>query len=171
MNTTTAVSGHDGPYPAPIVVRGMSVKSDWIDYNKHMNVGYYGVAFDQALEEMVGEHLGIGEEFVRTAGAGPYKIQSHIQFLRELLEGESFYFHFRLLDHDHKRLHYFGQMYAEKDDALCATQEGMIINVSQKTGRSTDYPGWAQKRLAQMLEDQKGLRPQPQIGARLGIRK
>lgn len=167
----TPVSGHDGPYPAPIVTRSMSVKPDWIDYNKHMNVGYYGVAFDLALEEVVGEHLGLGEGYVQTAGAGPYMIQSHIQFLRELLEGDQFYFHFRLVDHDHKRLHYFGQMYAEKDDVLCATQEGMIINVSQETGRSADYPDWAQKRLGQMLADHQGLPPAPQIGAKLAIRK
>lgn len=164
-------SGHNGPYPAPIVVKGMTVKPEWIDYNKHMNVGYYGVAFDLALEQMVGDYLGIGEDYVRTAGAGPYMIQSHVQFLRELLEGEGFYFHFRLIDHDHKRLHYFGQMFSEKDDVLCATQEGMIINVSQKTGRSAEYPEWAQKRLARMCEDHKNLPEAPQIGAKLGIRK
>ncbi|MBT3142612.1 thioesterase [Phaeobacter gallaeciensis] len=167
----TAQSGHDGPYAAPIEVRGHAVKPEWIDYNGHMNVGYYGVAFDLALEEMVGDHLGIGEVYVNSAGAGPYMIQSHIQFQRELLDGDQFYFHFRLLDHDHKRLHYFGQMFAEKDDVLCATQEGMIMNVSQATGRGADYPDWVVARLAQMLADHKALDPAPQVANPIGIRR
>lgn len=167
----TAQSGHDGPYSAPIEVRGHKVKSEWIDYNGHMNVGYYGVAFDLALEEMVGDHLGIGEVYVNTAGAGPYMIQSHLQFLREMLEGDAFYFHFRLLDHDRKRLHYFGEMYAEKDGVLCATQEGIIINVSQTTGRGADFPSWAMARLEQMQSDHSGLERARQMGQPIGLRR
>lgn len=166
-----AQSGHDGPYPAPVEVRGYSVLSDWIDYNGHMNVGFYGVAFDLALEVMLGDHLGLGEGYVKTAGAGPYILQSHVQFQRELLEGAGIYFHFRLLDHDAKRLIYFAEMFAEEDDALCATQEAMIMNVRQDTGRSAPFPDWAQTRLAQMLAAHQDLPVPPQVGQPLAIRR
>ncbi|KUJ80395.1 thioesterase [Ruegeria marisrubri] len=163
--------GHDGPYPAPVEVRGFEVKPEWIDYNGHMNVGYYGVAFDLGLEAMMVEHLGLGGIQVEATGQGPYMIQSHLHFLREVREGERFYYHLRLLDADEKRGHYFAQMFSEEGDALCATQEGLFINVSHETGRSARYPDWAVARLARMVQDHKGLDPAPQIGQPIGIRR
>ncbi len=164
-------SGHDGPYPAPVEIRGFTVKPEWIDYNGHMNVGFYGVAFDMALEEFMAGHLGLGEGQVRSAGQGPYIIQSHLHFLREVRESERFYYLIRLLDADQKRGHYFSEMLSEKDDAICATQEALFMNVSHETGRSVPYPDWAVDRMRRMVDDHKGLVPATQIGQPIGIRR
>ena len=139
----TEISGHDGPYPGPVEVRGNRVQSEWIDYNGHMNVGYYGVAFDLALEVMLDDHLGLGETYVRHAGFGPYIVQSHLHFLRELLEDQPYLVRYRLIDHDRKRLHYYAEMWSETEAVQCATQEALIVNVSQETGRSAEFPDWA----------------------------
>lgn len=168
---TEPKSGHDGPYPAPVVVGGLSVDPGWIDYNGHMNVGYYGVAFDQALEVMLDEHLGLGETYVRTAGHGPYILQSHLHFTRELLEGAGYTIHYWLVDADAKRLHYYAEMFAEEDGALCATQEALIVNVSQSTGRSAPFPGWAHARLARMAAEHENPDLAARLGAPLGIRR
>ena len=37
----------------------MTVKDDWIDYNGHLNMAYYNVLFDTAVDEVF-ERLGIG---------------------------------------------------------------------------------------------------------------
>ncbi|MGI9367228.1 MAG: thioesterase family protein [Ruegeria sp.] len=163
--------GHDGPYPAPVEIRGFTVKPEWIDYNGHMNVGFYGVAFDMGLEAMMANHLGLGEGQVSSVGQGPYVIQSHLHFLREVREGERFYYLIRMLDADQKRGHYFSEMLSEKDDVICATQEALFMNVSHKTGRSVPYPDWAVTRMQRMVEDHKGLSPAPQIGQPIGIRR
>ena len=36
--------------PTPVRTAGAVVRPEWIDYNGHMNVGYYHVAFDVAAE-------------------------------------------------------------------------------------------------------------------------
>lgn len=167
----TTGAGYDGPYPAPIEVHGFTAKPEWIDYNGHMNVGYYGVAFDNALELFMVDHLGLGEVQVAQSGQGPYIIQSHLHFVREVLEGEAFYIRVRLLDADHKRGHYFAEMLTEADHSLCATQEALFMNVCHETGRSIPYPGWAAARLAQMVQDHSGLEPVSQIGQPIGIRR
>lgn len=163
-------TGHDGPYPAPVVVADRIVQRDWIDYNGHMNVGYYGIAFDTALDVLLSEHLGVGVEHVEASGQGPYVVQSHLHFLAELLEGTLFSVRFRLLDHDAKRLHFFAQM-VTGDGEICATQEIMVVNVDHETRRSAPYPDWAQCRFARMKADHAGLPSAPQIGAPLGIRR
>ena len=43
------------------------VDSEWIDYNGHMNVAYYHLAFDRATERLL-ERIGLGEEYRRTHG-------------------------------------------------------------------------------------------------------
>ncbi|WP_170572958.1 thioesterase family protein [Ruegeria atlantica] len=165
------LSGHDGPYDAPVEIRGFSVLPEWVDYNGHMNVGFYGVAFDMALEKLMVDHLGLGEVQVKALEQGPYVLQSHMNFLREVQPDEPFYFRFRMLDSDLKRGHYFAQMLSEKDNAVCATQEALFMNVSHETGRSVAYSDWAATRLARMVEDHKILEPAPQIGQPIGIRR
>ncbi|WP_170561080.1 thioesterase family protein [Ruegeria atlantica] len=165
------LAGHDGPYDAPLEFHGFKARPEWIDYNGHMNVGYYGVAFDNALELLMVDHLGLGEAQVNAIGQGPYILQSHMNFLREILEDEVFSIRFRMLDADHKRGHFFAQMVSEKDGAICATQEALFMNVSHKTGRSVSYPDWAVARLQRMVQDHAPLGSAPEVGQQIGIRR
>lgn len=169
--TDSLPSGHDGPYPAPVEIAGQGVSPDWIDYNGHMNVGYYGIAFDKALDVLLSDSLGIGAAFVEQARQGPYVVQSHLHFLAELHEGAGFAVRFRLLDHDARRLHFFAEMVADATGAVCATQEILVMNVDHRTVRPADYPAQAQRRFARMLADHAGLPKAPQVGAPLGIRR
>jgi len=168
---TLPQTGHDGPYPAPVEVSKSSVLYEWIDYNGHMNVGYYGLAFDQALDVLLSDHLGIGVEYVRIAGQGPYVLQSHQHYLKDQRLGDRYTIRFRLIDCDAKRLHIFGEMLSDPSGEVCATQELMLMNVDHQTGRSAAYPGWAVQRLAQMKADHSGLARPSQLGAGLGIRR
>jgi len=42
------------------------VKPEWIDYNGHMNVAYYVLAFDHAIDDFYGR-LGLGEAYAPSA--------------------------------------------------------------------------------------------------------
>ena len=164
------VSGHDGPYPAPVEIAQQSVRPDWIDYNGHMNVGYYGIAFDKASDVLLSMHLGVGVEYVEATGQGPYVLQSHQHYLNEMKLDEAFCVRFRLIDHDTKRLHLFGDMVSRQSGNICATQEVMVMNVDHQTGRSAAYPDWAVQRFARMKADHAGLVRPSQLGKALGIR-
>ncbi|HID67236.1 MAG TPA: thioesterase [Roseibacterium sp.] len=165
------VSGQDGPYPAPVEIGGLTVVPDWIDYNGHMNVGYYGIAFDRASDVVLSDYLGVGVEHVEATGQGPYVLQSHQHYLREMTLGEGFSVRFRLIDHDAKRLHLFGDMVSGRTGEVTATQEVMVMNVDHATGRSTPYPGWAIRRFARMKADHAGLALPGQLAATLGLRR
>ena len=165
------VSGHDGPYPAPVEISQQSVLPEWIDYNGHMNVGYYGIAFDKASDVLLSEHLGIGVEHVEATGQGPFVLQSHQHYLNEMRLDEVFCVRFRLLDHDAKRLHLFGDMVSQGSGKISATQEIIVMNVDHETGRSADYPDWAIRRFARMKAEHAGLVAPSQLGAALGLRR
>lgn len=163
--------GIDGPYAAPLKIPGETVRSDWIDYNGHMNVTYYLLSFDHAVDRLLGDVLGIGEAFTNKAGQGSYALQSNIHYLGELLEGTAFDFSLLLIDCDAKRMHMMVEMNNLASGAVAATCEQVLMNVDLTTRRSTPYPDWAQARMVLMRDSHaKAPRP-PQFAQPLGLRR
>ncbi len=167
MNIPT---GHDGPYAAPIKLGKKRVLPAWIDYNGHMNVAYYTMAFDSAIDEFLEQELGMGEAYAAQVKQGPYSLQNNISYFAELLEGAEFHIEIRLIDHDAKRMHLYSELLngAGEVAAIC---EGMLMNVDHINRRSTPYGAKTQARLARMQADHAAL-PRPKaLGAVIGIRR
>ena len=40
-----------------MLLKSFEVKQEWVDYNSHMNMAYYVLVFDQALEAVSYTHL------------------------------------------------------------------------------------------------------------------
>jgi len=164
--------GISGIYPqAPIVIGPRAVEPGWIDYNGHMNVAYYLLAFDQALDAFLDDWLGLGPAHVRRAGQGPYALQTHLHFLGELMEGEEFLVGIRMVDCDAKRMHLFCEMTHAGHGGLSATMEQVIMNVDLTARKSAPYPDWAQARLEAMRRAHAGLERPAQLGAPIGLRR
>ena len=155
---------------APIRTSERSVPRDWIDYNGHMNVAYYTMAFDNALDEIY-EALGIGENLVRSHRMGPMALQSQLHYLGELVEGQRFACDFRLLDADAKRTHCFLEMIDLGLDAIAATYETLSLNVDLEARRSAPYPPEPRARIERLLEAHGRLTRPPQVGQVIGIRR
>jgi len=159
------------PVAAPIRTRPRRALREWIDYNGHMNVAYYTLAFDKSLDEVFDEVLGIGEPMVRERRMGPMALQTQTHFLAELVEGEEFACDFQMLDADHKRIHFFVTMINLGTGAEAATYESLTMNVDLETRRSVPYPDAAQGRIDRLLEAHATL-PRPRLAANpLGIRR
>lgn len=167
---TEPLTGAEPPYAAPLILRGGTVLGDWIDYNGHMNVAYYTLAFDRAIDQMLEEVLGVGESFVSAARQGPYALQSRVHYLGELLEGAAFDFTCRLVDCDAKRLHLFLEL-RDGDGAVAATCEQLLMNVDLVARRSVPYPAWAQARMAALCQAHGALDRPDQLGQPLHIRR
>ena len=48
----------------------MTVEPAWIDYNGHLNMAYYNVLFDRAVDEVF-ELLGCGADYVKKQAFPP----------------------------------------------------------------------------------------------------
>ena len=55
-------------FPAPFISAVMKVEPGWIDYNGHLNMAYYNVLFDRAVDEVY-ELLGCGLAYVESNAA------------------------------------------------------------------------------------------------------
>lgn len=169
------VPAADAPVPtfdkALLKTEPRTVPPEWIDYNGHMNVAYYTMAFDKSSDQIFDDVLGIGEEYASKLRMGPYVIQQQLHYIGELLEGEAFRCEYQLLDWDRKRLHFFGEMRKMSDGALCATSETLTMNVDLTARKSADYPDWAQARIRALAEAHAHLPRPERAGAAIGIRR
>ena len=154
----------------PVEITGQTVLSEWIDYNGHMNVAFYVLAFDKALDRVF-DRIGIGVEYVERTGNSAFVLQNHVSYINELKEADPIRVDFQLLDHDAKRFHYFMTMYHGREGFMAATAEQIAMHVSLETRRSTPFPGDIQATFAELMGAHSAL-PRPEgAGAVIGIRR
>jgi acyl-CoA thioester hydrolase len=156
--------------PAPFAAAGeIVVRPDWIDYNGHMNVGYYHVAFDIAAEDFF-QFLGFTPEFRERHQGTTFALESHLNFLREVKAGDALRFEARLLEHDAKRVHFYQEMFHAKEGYLAASCESLSSFVSQVTRRTAPMPGELLGRLAQVKAAHAALVRPWQVGHVISVK-
>jgi acyl-CoA thioester hydrolase len=144
------------------------VRPEWIDHNRHMNVGYYLVVFDHATDEFF-RWVGLGEAYRRQHHVTTFCLEAHVTYHREVREGDPLRFTTLLLGHDAKRIHYIHQMYHATEGYLAATNELMSLHVSQATRRSAPMATQILDRLANIQQAHDALPRPPQVGRTIGL--
>ena len=66
---------------------GFVVLPAYIDRNQHMNIGYYSVIFDQALD-LPWEMLGLGSFGMGATGRSSFALENHVTYQHEVREGD-----------------------------------------------------------------------------------
>ncbi|MEE4192316.1 MAG: thioesterase family protein, partial [Halieaceae bacterium] len=148
-----------------------SVLPAWIDYNGHMNMGYYLVAFDQVATDGFFDYLGIGLEHKQQVGKSTFSLAANIDFIAELMEGDPLRFTTHLVDYDHKRLHFFHCLYHAEEGYLAATNENLGMYIDMSTRRSTRFSEEQMARFQAELEKSQALGMPEGVGRKLGIRR
>ena len=149
---------------APFVSSVMRVEPGWIDYNGHLNMAYYNVLFDRAVDEAY-ELCGIGASYVEQQRRSLYTVEVHIRYLRELHASDPVRVTFQLLDFDSKRLHYFEQLFHAEEGWVSATSENMVLHVDMETKRTSAFADGATRRLNRM-KSAHAMLPVPEASGR-----
>jgi acyl-CoA thioester hydrolase len=151
-------------FAAPFVSSQMQVEPAWIDYNGHLNMAYYNVLFDRAVDEAF-ELLGCGLDYLKTRNHSTFTAEVHVRYLRELHAGDPVQVTFQLLDFDAKRMHYFEQLLHATEGWVSATSENMSLHVDMATKKTAPFPPEVTERLAAMLASHRTL-PHPEAAGR-----
>ncbi|MDX1374220.1 MAG: thioesterase family protein [Burkholderiales bacterium] len=155
--------------PVPFAEARAVVRPEWIDYNGHMNVGYFSVVFDVAADAFF-EFLGLTRAFRSRHGSTTFALEQHLNFLREVNEGDALRFEARLLDFDAKRFHFYQEMFRAGDDRPAASCEGLSAHVSTATRRTAPMPQPLLERLAVIRQAHAVLERPWQIGHAISVR-
>ena len=155
---------------APLDLHRATVLPDWIDWNGHMNVGYYVVAFDKATATLC-RQFGVGYEYTRDKIGMTFVLEAHVTYDREVKEGDPLRITTQILDHDTKRLHYIHKMHHAGEGYLAATNELMLMNIDYVSRRSAPWPDFAMERIEKMAAAHAALPVPKQAGRLIRIRK
>jgi acyl-CoA thioester hydrolase len=149
---------------APFVSSVMRVEDRWIDYNGHLNMAYYNVLFDRAVDEAY-ELIGIGADYVEKRRHSLYTAEVHLRYLRELHAGDAVRVTFQLIDFDRKRLHTFEQLFHAEHGWVAATSENMSLHVDMGARKAAAFPAEVGRRLGEMKASHARL-PRPEAAGR-----
>ncbi len=148
---------------APLGLWRETIRPEWIDYNGHMNVAYYTLVFDHAVDALF-EHIGLGRSY-RDAGTGStFTVEQHITYRREVVEGDEVRIETRLVGFDEKRIHHYHEMFHAADGYLAATTEFLSLHVDLATRRVGPMPEAILDGLAPLLAAHDALPPSDVIG-------
>lgn len=115
------------------------VEEGWIDYNGHLNMAYYNVLFDRALDEAA-LNIGLGPDYLKDHQASYYTAEAHIRYLREIHAGDGIYCLTRLIDADEKRLHWWQELWLADGKSLSATSEQISLHVDMRAKKVVSFP-------------------------------
>ncbi len=154
--------------PAPLELHRESVLPEWTDYNGHMNLAYYVLAFDHATDRLF-DHLGLGHAYRLRTDHSLFTLEAHVSYARELNAGDALRFTTQLVAYDAKRIHYFHAMYHADEGYLAATNELLSIHVSLSARRASAMPAAALARLERLMAEHAALPRPPQLGRVIAI--
>jgi acyl-CoA thioester hydrolase len=153
---------------APFVSSVMTVEKDWIDYNGHLNMAYYNVLFDRAVDEAF-ELIGCGMDYVKNRRHSCFTAEVHVRYLKELNAGDPVRVTFQLLDFDAKRMHYFEQLFHAKEGYVSATSENMSLHVDMSAQKTAAFPPEVMHCLARMKQAHAKLPVPEAVGRKIAM--
>ena len=106
------------------------VLPEWVDANRHMNDGFYAVAFGEASWR-VQDHLGLHAEYRARTGGTLYSVEAHLTWARELSLGQRLHIESLVLGVDAKRLRVFHRLFATDEGYAAAAMDVMMLHVVQ----------------------------------------
>jgi acyl-CoA thioester hydrolase len=151
-------------FMAPFVSSVMRVEPQWIDFNGHLNMAYYNVLFDRAVDEVY-DLIGLGPAYLKQHGHSTMVAEMHVRYLRELHDGDAVRVSVQLLDYDAKRVQFFEQLLHATENWVSATCETMTLHVDMAAKKVAPFPDRVMRALERMKTAHAVL-PRPQSAGR-----
>ncbi|WP_431304417.1 thioesterase family protein [Sediminicoccus sp. BL-A-41-H5] len=143
----------DGPAPrledgwfrwdTPLV----AVKREWVDGYRHLNMGYYLVAYDLQTDRLW-PHLGLGTA-LKKAGLGTFAAEAWLDYQREMTEAMPIGAESMVLAADDKRLLVKHRMFHFTEGWTASEHEVLYLCVDLNIRRVTPWPEEVREILAQ----------------------
>jgi acyl-CoA thioester hydrolase len=166
---TTITAGDDLLLrPAPFLASVMQIEPQWIDYNGHLNMAYYNVMFDRAVDELWLK-LGIGPGYRNERNGSTFTAECHVRYLREIHLGDPVQVSVLLVTADEKRLHTFQELRHATEGWLSATSENMTIHIDMTARKTAPFPADIRARIEALANAHKSVARPEGIGRKVAM--
>ena len=121
-----------------VYLKSQKIIKEWVDYNDHLNMAYYVLIFDQALEVML-EKFKMGADSAKNEMRSTMVVKTNTKYINEVKEGEVVDILLTFFDHDKKRLHLKLEMIEKEKKKISSTIEWLSLYVNLKTRKVTEF--------------------------------
>ncbi len=130
------------------------VKSEWTDYNGHMNLAFYIHLFDAAWEVLL-QKFNIGEDSAKIEKRTTFAVESHTTYDMEVKVGDEVDINLLFIDFDKKRIVYKLEMIHKLEKYLASTTEVCSLYVDLSTRRVTEFEDEKKNLLNKYIDENK----------------
>ena len=130
------------------------VKSEWTDYNGHMNLAFYIHLFDASWEVLL-QKFNIGEDSAKIEKRTTFAVESHTTYDMEVKVGDEVDMNLLFIDFDKKRIVYKLEMIHKVKKYLAATTEVCSLYVDLDTRRVTEFEDSKTKLINEFIDNHK----------------
>jgi len=167
---TTKLADGDNPpvQPLPFLSSVMRIEPQWIDYNGHLNMAYYNVLFDRAIDELWLK-IGIGPGYMKERNGSTFTAECHVRYLREVHLGDPLQVSILLVAADDKRLHTFEELRHAREGWLSATSENLTIHVDMTARKAAPFPPDIRVRIQAVSDAHRGIARPEGVGRKIAM--
>jgi acyl-CoA thioester hydrolase len=144
------------------------VQPGWVDYNDHLNDGYYTVIFSDATTALMA-HIGLGPAERQATNHTLFTLEMHTNYLLEVKGGAEVRVDTQFLGHDAKRLHVFHTMHRGNEAAIAATNEQMLLSTDMAGPKSAPFQPKVLARIERIWQAHKDLPRHKNAGRAIGL--
>ena len=130
------------------------VRSEWTDYNGHMNLAYYIHLFDTAWETML-QRFHMGEDSAKLEKKTTFAVESHTTYDQEVRVGEEVDMNLIFIDFDKKRIVYKLEMINKEKKYLAATSEVLSVYVDLSIRKVVEFEKEKASLISEFIENNK----------------
>jgi acyl-CoA thioester hydrolase len=138
----------------PIYLRTEQVKSEWTDYNSHMNLAFYIHLFDQGWDVLL-DKFEMGGDSAREEKRSTFAVESHTKYIKEVKERDLVDINLLFLDRDSKRFVYQLEIVNKNGDYRAATTEVCSVYVNLDLRKVTEIEPHKLKLVDDFIEKNK----------------
>ncbi len=135
-------------------VSNQIIKSEWTDYNNHLNMAYYVLIFDVAWEVML-KKFNMGEQSAKSSGMSTMVVETNTTYDNEIKEGDEVEILLTFFDHDKKRLHFRMEMIEKKTKKLSSTIEMLSLHVDLNIRKVAEFDQKRTKLMDDFISENK----------------
>ena len=144
------------------------IPPEYEDRNRHMNIRWYLVIYDEAGDAMY-PMIGLTDEYFAASGMGGFDLEHHIWYRSEVRVGDTVAIRLRMLARTAKLCHYLMFMTNETRGNLSSLFECLHAHADLKMRRTAAFPPETAAKIDALIEAQRSLPWDPPVSGTMAI--
>ena len=138
-----------------IYLKSQNIIKEWVDYDNHLNMAYYILIFDQALEVLL-EKFKMGADSAKNEKRSTMVVETNTKYIKEVKESDEVDVMLTFFDHDKKRLHLKLEMIEKKTKKISSSIEWLSLYVNLETRKVSEFENHKIKIMGDFIALNKG---------------